>query len=168
MQGVSGGNIGWWLMNGGYSTMEDFSKLSEDSQLWYLQKLNKLPETATYINKKGQEIFLCHAGTRPDMTKRELQLMGIKDPYIWDRKHLHAPWPQDAKYDNKYIVHGHSPVQYVFQGIDGTSILNYSHGHKFDLDLASFDTCRIALFDLDELKVEKYFFDEKTFKETAT
>lgn len=38
-------------------------------------------------------------------------------------------------------------------------ILNYADGHKFDLDLASFQTERVALFDLDELKVEKYFYD---------
>ena len=150
-------NYSWWTMNGGTQTIKGFLKLEEPSQRWLLKKLENLPETATYINKGGQEIFLCHAGTRPDMTKRELQLMGIKDPYIWDRKHLHAPWPQDEKYDNKYIVHGHSPVKYVCKGVDGTSILNYSRGHKFDLDLASFYTRRIALFDLDTLTVEKYF-----------
>ena len=160
-------NYSWWTMNGGVQTIKDFLNLEEPSQRWFLKKLENLPETATYINKSGQEIFLCHAGTRPDMTKRELQLMGIKDPYIWDRKHLHAPWPQDEKYDNKYIVHGHSPVQYVFQGIDGTSILNYAHGHKFDLDLASFDTCRVALFDLDTLTVEKYFEDKDTWENTC-
>lgn len=161
-------NYQWWLINGGFQTIKDFLELEEPSQNWFIKKLENLPKTATYINKNGQEIFLCHAGTRPDRTERELKLMGIKDPYIWDRKHLYAPWPQDEKYDNKYIVHGHSPVQYAFKGMDGTSILNYSNGHKFDLDLASFNTCRIALFDLDELKVEKYFFDEKIFKETIT
>ena len=151
-------NHSWWVMNGGSQTIKDFLKLSEPSQNWFIKKLENLPKTTTYINKNGQEIFLCHAGTRPDRTERELELMGIKDPYIWDRKHLHVPWPQDAKYDNKYIVHGHSPVQYIWKDMDGAAILNYSHRHKFDLDLASFDTCRIALFDLDELKVEKYFF----------
>lgn len=150
-------NYSGWIQNGGFQTIEDFLELEESSQNWFIKKLENLPKTATYINKNGQEIFLCHAGTRPDRTERELELMGIKDPYIWDRKHLHAPWPQDEKYDNKYIVHGHSPVKYVCKGVDGTSILNYSSGHKFDLDLASFYTRRIALFDLDTLTVEKYF-----------
>ena len=43
----------------------------------------------------------------------------------------------------------------------------YADGHKFDLDIGSFESCKIALFNLDTLEVEKYFYDDKTFKETC-
>lgn len=156
-------NISWWYQNGGLATMEDFQCLDLASKEWYLKKLRELEETAIYVNKKGQNIFLSHAGTSIERTKRELQLMGRGNaPYLWDREHFLHPWPQDEQYDNWYVVHGHSPVIYVQhrKGMKLTNeILEYDGGHKFDLDLGSFDTYKIALFDLDELKVEKYFYD---------
>ena len=38
--------------------------------------------------------------------------------------------------------------------------ITYCQGHKIDLDVASFDTGCIVLFDLDEMKVAQKFYCE--------
>ena len=159
-------NYSWWLMNGGGQTAEDFLKMPQESQEWLIKKLNSLPDHMWYTNEKGQEIFLSHAGTDLNHTKHELELMGRKDPYIWDRKHIGPDWPQEEKYVNQYVVHGHTPVQGLLK--DGTvKVVKYAKGHKIDLDLGSFASCKIALFDLDKMEVAKFFYDEETFKTTC-
>lgn len=166
LEGVTD-NIGWWLSNGGQPTLDTFLKLPDDQQQWLLDKIKGLPKTMTYVNKDGKEIFLSHAGGRPDLTEYQMELLGhAKDPYIWDRKHINCPWPRNIKYEDVYMIHGHTPVQIITHKND-CSILNYCDGHKFDIDLASFASCKTALFNLDTLEVEKYFFDEKMFKETC-
>ena len=153
----------WWTENGGTPTWKSLKKCSDDSKMWYVKKINAMPESLIYTNTKGQKIFLSHAGTSIEKSKRELQLMGRgNDPYIWDRKHYIYPWPQDSKYDNWFVVHGHTPVQILKteMGIALTDTHKYDNEHKIDLDLASSDTNIVALFDLDEMRVEKYFFGE--------
>lgn len=159
-------NYSWWLMNGGAQTAEDFLKLPLLSQEWIVEKLNALPDHMWYTNKKGQEIFLSHAGTDLIYSKRDLELMGRKDPYIWDRKHIGPSWPQEPEYENKYVVHGHTPVQNLLR--DGTvRVVKYAHGHKIDLDFGSFQSCTAVLFDLDEMEVAKVFYDKGTFETTC-
>lgn len=160
-------NYNWWLLNGGYQTAQDFLEMEPLSQEWLVKKLNALPDHMWYTNKDGKEIFLSHAGTDLNYSKRDLQLMGRKDPYIWDRKHIGPEWPQEEEYANKYVVHGHTPVQ-LLRGSDVMDAAYYAHGHKIDLDFGSFDSCMAALFDLDEMKVVKVFLDEESFKTTCT
>lgn len=160
------GGIPDWQMNGGAPTISKFEKMHPMSQEQLIRKMNNLPTSMWYTNTKGQEIFLCHAGTQIEYSERELQLRGRgSDPYLWDRKHIRFDWPLAAEYQNKYVVHGHTPVQCL--GWDKEEIYVYADDHKFDLDLGSFMSCKIALFDLDTLEVAKYFYDEKTFKETC-
>ena len=154
----------WWVYNGGKPTWESLQRCSDDSKMWYVRKINAMPESLIYTNTKGQKIFLSHAGTSIEKSKRELQLMGRgNDPYLWDRKHFLYPWPQDKEFENWFVVHGHTPVQILTKelNIKLKGICEYNNGHKFDLDLASSDTNIVALFDLDELKVEKYFIGEQ-------
>ena len=154
----------WWVYNGGKPTWESLQRCSNDSKMWYVRKINAMPESLIYTNTKGQKIFLSHAGTSINKSKRELQLMGRGDnPYLWDRKHFLYPWPQDKEFENWFVVHGHTPVQILTKelNIKLKGICEYNNEHKFDLDLASSDTNIVALFDLDELKVEKYFIGEQ-------
>ena len=154
----------WWVYNGGKPTWESLQRCSDDSKMWYVRKINSMPESLIYTNTKGQKIFLSHAGTSINKSKRELQLMSRGDnPYLWDRKHFLYPWPQDKEFENWFVVHGHTPVQILTKelNIKLKGVCEYNNGHKFDLDLASSDTNIVALFDLDELKVEKYFIGEQ-------
>jgi len=167
-------DINLWLMNGGKPTIDAFKSLSEPSQCWYIRKIRSLPDVALYTNPKGQTIILSHAGIDPDdMDNKQPNRYG-ESPWQWDRDHFYSKWNPDPKYNNTYIVHGHTPVPHVIAKLNEMDrfmdrpprytswdykILNYADGHKFDLDLASFQTERVALFDLDELKVEKYFYD---------
>lgn len=164
------GNLMWWIGNGGEQTLKDFQKLSYESQLWFLTRLDRLPQTYTFINNKEQTIFLSHAGTSPQFSEQQLRAYGHgHDPYLWDRKHFKYTWPQDEKFKNYFVIHGHTPVPYmaydwgleVDVDIDGQwNILTYEEGHKINLDLLSCETNKIALFDLDEMKVARYFYGE--------
>lgn len=156
-----------WLCNGGYDTMKAFTRLTREEQNWFLTEVHKLQDTDIYINKSDKVVHLCHAGTDPAYDKYELMTFGNMNPYTWDRKHFFRPWAEDL--EDWYIVHGHTPVQHLWKERVVKSygrmvndkpypnIANYADGHKFDLDLGSFNSHTVALFDLDELKVEKYF-----------
>ena len=161
---VAGGhyrNTPLWGMNGGFQTLRDFEKLSEDSQLWYIRKIAKLPLVEFYINKKGQTILLSHAGYTPTL---EPTGKNITD-YLWDREHIYDEWPPG--YENTFIIHGHTPVDIIrkdlqilrqkFKQDTLISPITYCDDHKICLDVASFDNKSIVLFDLDELKVECIF-----------
>lgn len=158
-------NMFWWASNGGGLTWETLSKYSEDSQLYYVRKLNSLPDHAWYESPKGHKVFLTHAGTDLKYTERELVMMGRKDPYIWDRKHFFAPHPADMP--DVYQVHGHTPVQILreeyrfFEPQTKTKVITevfqYCDGHKFDIDMCSFASGRTALIDLDTFEV--IYFD---------
>lgn len=164
-------NLSWWYMNGGQETCNDFMKLSYESQLWFINRLNALPDHLTIKNAKGQTIFLSHAGTALDYEDWELKCIKGGNPYLWDRKHIHRAWPRDEQYKDWFMVHGHTPCPILIREFNNTrafsgekslpynsiDIINYCDGHKFDLDLMSFASNKVALFDLDELKVEKYF-----------
>ena len=166
-----------WKINGGNITLRDYKHLPEISKHWYLRKISNMPDYVTYTNIRGQNIILSHAGVNPwDMyeasNKRE------ESPWQWNRTHFYRDWSSDSKWDNTYVIHGHTPVQYLISALNDVNrfkdssqqyiwneeILNYADGHKFDLDLGSFQIGKIALFDLDELKVEKYFYDLEVYK----
>lgn len=167
---VAGGHYGntpLWRMNGGFQTLQDFEKLSEDSQLWYIRKIAKLPLVKSYINKKGQTILLSHAGHTPTLEPAGKKITD----YLWDRDHiLNDWWPEEGEYEEVYIVHGHTPIQSLRRRLHSTyqpftqhgmiGPITYCHGHKICLDVASFDTGCAVLFDLDEMEVAKTFYCE--------
>lgn len=164
-------NLLWWAQNGGRETYEQLVTLSVEELTKLYRTIEVLPDHLTIENTKGQTILLSHAGTSPDYTTADLLLVKGEAHYLWDRKHVMRPWPQDDKFKDLYIVHGHTPCMYMLKQFnnwrafcgeeyisnDKIEIVKYADGHKFNLDLGSFMTNKIALFDLDELKVEKYF-----------
>lgn len=149
-------------LNGGNSTIKDFEKLSDDSSLRLIHKLENLPKEIEYINPDGIRIIMNHSGynqKQPILNKKE-------DPYIWNRSQITCPWKGDNK---TLIVHGHTPTPFLIQKLNETgnffevpkdvkdiSVINYCNGHKLDIDLGSFETGKAALLDLDTLKVQ-YF-----------
>lgn len=155
------------LYNGGEKTYEDFMQMDYMDQQRLIDRLKILPNQLEYINTKGQRIILNHSGSTPesyDKWEKSLFKKGT-NLYTWDRHHFHREWDGD---DNTIVVHGHTPVPHVITSIDPTGkiygeqieadeVFRYCDGHKIDLDICSALTKKIALFDLDELKVEKYF-----------
>lgn len=145
--------------NGGYKTLMDFRKiLSKDKQKEIKDKLSNLPFQTIYQNKKGYTIYLTHAGCDPEQIGNNTEKNAI-----WNRQHLLTEkWNNNFDYQWLYIVHGHTPVQalpYLYGfGNDNIEILRYCENHKIDLDLASFQSGKIALLDLDTLE-PIYFVD---------
>lgn len=161
------GNTHLWRMNGGHMTINDFSKLSEDSQLYYLNKIQHLPLKVTYQNKKGQIILLSHAGFTPGLEPTKI------DEMLWDRDHIYDEWPQEEEYKDVFIVHGHTPIFHLATclnlkvDLDEREIwepITYADGHKIALDMGTALSGKAVLFDLDEMKVEKRFYDENILK----
>lgn len=151
-----------WVNNGGKSCFTALQYAPTERVMKYLSAIKRMPERIDLENEKGQRIILTHAGISPWYSEEDMRLMGRKYAYIWDRKHLHDYHGHFDKeeYKNTYIIHGHTPVEYLksLWGCDTTTeeketIAIYAYGHKIDLDLASFVTGRAALFDLDTFEV---------------
>ena len=173
-----------WFSNGGINTITDkegkridFNKLKS-----YLPKIRNLSCIAEiYDSPEGHSVILEHAGYTPCIPSHRRH-----DP-LWDRDHFNDPWnvflEEDDFIENTYMVHGHTPVQYLkyeygyrnqpkltskdfenkrcwFEnGIcDKPEIIRYCEGHKFDIDLCTISSKRIALLDLDTF--ETIYFDE--------
>ena len=162
-------NMAWWYSNGGNSTYDkELSLLDEDSQLYYAQRLAKLPETAWYKSPLGHTVFLSHAGTDLDLTKDDLRIMGRQDAYLWDRKHIGCGAPI-GKHKGVFQVHGHTPVisdKFCGYNKDMKIETLFYDNHKYCIDMGAFDTCKTALIDLDTFET-KYFYDEETLKTTV-
>lgn len=169
-----------WFQNGGEITYKDFCKMTRKdfkTQIW--EKIIRMPISAEYFSPLGHKVILEHAGYTPGIRFRS------HDP-LWDRNHFHDKW--DEEYPNTYLVHGHTPVQYLryeygyesqpqqekedlehkydwfvcdvdIQGsIPKPEVIRYAEGHKFDIDLCTIVSGRVALLDLDTF--ETIYFDE--------
>lgn len=161
-----------WESNGAKNTIKAFKKLSKSKQWQLINKIKELPTYAKYINTKGDKIFLCHAGCRPDAkeevsTKTEIPT----NNYIWDRLHIYdLHWKGK---DNEYCVHGHTPIEYIYYFLNSAErslpqsrfeIFKYCDNHKIDIDLGSFETHKTCLLNLDTFK-PIYFKDRTISKE---
>lgn len=150
-----------WRINGGKKSMVDFETLSLIDQEYLIKKISKLPYKLTYANKKNQQILLSHAGFTPGLEPKKIT------DYCWDRDHELDDWPKEEEYQSTFIVHGHTPAPYMQIDYDIPVTLDkyeifepviYANGHKINLDLGSFVSKKISLFDLDELKIVKSFY----------
>jgi len=163
------------LANGGQATQEDLLPGSHIEWEWYLRQLENLPEIITVTSQNtGKIVCLSHAGCDPidignnTFKNKFNQPLHDKDGpnlWLWNREHLIQPWPQESRFENLYIIHGHTPVPalgYIscidYPDPDKTKeIFIYADGHKIDLDLLSFQTKKAVLYNLDNMEVEKYF-----------
>ena len=159
--------IGLWTCsnNGGKPTYEALKAMNREDRVQLIDKVKKLPLYIAYENKRGQLIYLSHAGFTPWEN-----MYFFEDDLLWDRNHFYEDWPQEKQYENVYVVHGHTPAivvayrlgQEIDKDIDEDfNIFTYADGHKICLDLASCDSKKIALYDLDEMKIEAYFYGKK-------
>ena len=133
------------MINGGEPTWNAW--IDNGAKAGYINVLNKLPLTAKFKNEQGINIILCHAGYTPLENK-----FITEQDMIWSRDHLYDPWPED--YQNLVIIHGHTPIQYLYQAFEIDKKYSpkedgsfwYSENHKIDIDCGSYSTnCAIAL-----------------------
>ena len=138
----------WTLSNGGSSTWNSIRTLSDEVLLQIVARLRKLPCEAVYVNKKGQTVYMNHAGIPPMFRegKSEWDLIWNrkyyyeKKPDFWDKENWNPEW------DNSYLVHGHTPIK------RDIGILKYSDGHCFNLDIGAVWRNKTVLLDLDTFK----------------
>lgn len=167
-----------WYQNGGEVTENAFDKRTEQEQKKIVKFLSEAP--IKWCFRFGKKIILLeHAGYTPTWEHK------YKHDPLWDRDHFIEPWPEDK--ENTYIVHGHTPVQYLkfefdYCGKDAQgsldeemeikrqwyengiidwkpTILRYCDGHKFDIDMGAISSNRVALLDLDTF--EEHYFDKE-------
>ena len=122
------------------------------------KKINDLPQ---YINIviNGKEFKMSHAGYTPNLNLEEL----IEDgDLLWDRSHFEEGWPNEEKYKNVYILHGHTPIPNLIKCNPydfPIGVYWYNNGHKADLDQLSIISHKTVLLNLETLK--EYIIDEE-------
>ena len=149
-------NHSLWMYNGGEPTLKDFNK-EEDKEEW-IKKINDLPQ---YINIviNGKEFKMSHAGYTPNLNPEELIKYG---DLLWDRNHFEEEWPNEEKYKNVYILHGHTPIPNLIKCNPydfPIGVYWYNNGHKADLDQLSIISHKTVLLNLETLK--EYIIDEE-------
>ena len=147
--------------NGGGYTMEYFLAENYGKEFTndWLEFFSNLPTSAVYESAKGT-IFMSHSGyidwhpyVRRDYKTRNL---------LWSREHFNFPWDNSQEqYD--YVVHGHTPIPYVMEDVEGIEPESwefgaywYADGHKCCIDNGCFYTATTCLLDLNT-------FDEHIF-----
>ena len=145
-----------------------------ETKMEFCRKISKMPERVDLTTADGKTIILSHAGCDPWVTDEWARLWGIKDRYIWDRKHIHSS-PMDFKEDewkNTYVIHGHTPVlcsefcgdpDVTLPGHEKVKAITYADGHKICLDLCTIITKEAVLFNLDTF--EEIYFTEEGIRE---
>lgn len=168
-----------WYQNGGDKTASAFWSMTKEEVFKIKNKIDKMLTKAVYP-ANNHYIILEHAGYTPwEVPYR------FHDP-LWDREHFYDRWTNNPEYKNIYIIHGHTPVQYMRYSFGYTdkepltkeemlakerffngnkedheykpTILKYCNGHKIDIDLCSIYSKRAVLLNLETF--EEIYFDE--------
>lgn len=145
-----------WITQGGNTTLDGLL-LESDKELARLYfAIQKLPTRALYTNAKGEDIYLSHSGYYSPIKQNKIDKYhyeSFDEADMWDRQVVqHTNW--SPKHPNAYVIHGHSPVQVFFKREEPVV---YCGGHRVDLDVGSYVTNTIYLYDLDERKIEAVF-----------
>jgi len=138
-----------WFENGGMATWESINE-DKELALQIVTEFQNLPTNITYTFEH-YSVVCDHCGFTPN------------SPYqkFWDREHFHDKWDDDYYDQGIYIVHGHTPVQYLIDnlGLPRTKelkIARYADCHKIDIDLGCFASHKTALLNLKTL-IPTYF-----------
>lgn len=138
-----------WIYNGGEPTIKAMNAdtYEEWDRVFSWIKENTIYDVVEITNENNDIILLSHTGCSQ-----------IKFS-LWDRHHLSNEWRGE---DNVYIIHGHTPVQYMpdfvyEENMKDTKAFWYAEGHKVCIDPGSFISNETILFNLDT-------FEELIFK----
>ena len=70
---------------------------------------------------------------------------------IWDRDSIDLDWPNEDKFKDIYMIHGHTPCGYLSKDWKPEyGPIFYQDGHKIDIDCGTAITKSAFLFDLDD------------------
>ena len=173
-----------WFQNGGDVTWEVLKNKNKEEILEYQTKIKNMYYNCIYQSPNGHWVILSHAGFTPFCNREPRD----NNP-LWNRSHFVDKWDEGGEYGelepkDTYLVHGHTPVQYLrfeygyrdktnlstkemkhkndwYKGRDliTPKIIRYCDAHKFDIDMCTIVSKRVALLDLDTFK-EIYFEEE--------
>lgn len=152
-----------WDKNGGKETRKNLQEknLSYLEKMEYIYKIKDMPTFRVYKNEREEIFLLTHAGFTPTKEYWNLNLFEQEYSNLWNRKHITERWPQDAVNENKFVIHGHTPIPYMFQLIPGIQDpVFYCGGHKVNLDTGAFSSNIAILYNLDKNDIEIYFKGE--------
>ena len=181
-----GMSSGHWYQNGGARTLEAMETLSVEVINGLISKLNRLPDEVVYQSSAGHTVICEHAGYSPfDMPHRSHDPQWDREHFhdTWDGGFTR----NIGSAESTYLVHGHTPVQYLQYdyGYAGQppmtkedmwakrhilyateqwpvpEVIRYYDGHKFDIDMCTIATDRIALLDLDTFETTYFDTDKK-------
>ena len=157
-----------WFYNGAKPTWESIQNSSQEDYAKIMKQIEDMP-ILVKVTLNNRDLYLCHSGSnmstiRTFIGKETLQTTTTmkyhRNLLIWDRKHINnKKWGGE---DNEYIIHGHTPVNYMFDAHNkGEHIEKYCQNHKICLDLGAHIWGRACLFNLETLEVEKYFSEKE-------
>jgi len=173
-----------WLQNGGSKTAKDFYYMTKEEVYAIKDAIDKMPTELRYTSPIGHTVIMEHAGYTPfDIPHRSHDPLWDRE-HFYDKWISGSGASEMVR--NTYLIHGHTPVQYLkytygYEGqgqltkeemkskstwyLDGSkpipapTIIRYCDGHKFDIDLCTIVSDRIALLDLDTF--EEIYFDKE-------
>lgn len=175
-----------WTSNGGRHTYKDFEFMTINEIYDIREKIKKMPEKVTYSSPAGHKVILEHAGYSPFITPHRTH-DPLWDRKHFHDEWSDGYWGyKEYNPENTYLVHGHTPVQYLKyeygykdqppktkeeimeahcwnryqeEACPLPTIIRYCDGHKFDIDMCTIISGRVALLDLDTF--EEIYFDEE-------
>jgi serine/threonine protein phosphatase 1 len=160
-----------WNKNGGDTTRANMQNVSHEEKMKYIEKIKNMSTMEVYKNQYDEIFLLTHAGCTPHKEYWNLPTEAWSYVNMWSRKHFSDPWPQDKINEHKYVIHGHTPVQFLYRYFsdvgpsDGLPI-KYCNGHKIDLDSGAFSSNIATLYNLDFNYIEMIFrgdFEDEYF-----
>ena len=174
-----------WYQNGGDKTAQDFWKMTKEEVYAIKEAVDEMPTELIYTSPAGHTVIMEHAGYTPfNLPHRSHDPLWDRE-HFYDKWNT-GYYPNKVLDPNKtYLVHGHTPVQYLkfMYGYNGEklltkeemeqkqewlhshkmkfdwkpTILRYCDNHKFDIDLCTIVSNRVALLDLNTF--EEIYFD---------
>ena len=173
-----------WFSNGGTKTAQAFYNMTIQEIHDIRAKIKTMPTKVEYQSPAGHNVILEHAGYSPFITPHRTHDPVWDRKHFHDE--WYGNWgDRDVDPAKVYLVHGHTPVQYLQyeygykdqpqktkedheaarnwlhyreELCPKPTIIRYCDGHKFDIDLCTIVSNRVALLDLDTFEV-KYFDD---------
>lgn len=145
--------LDFWLKNGGTPTIENLAILPDEKFDWLLDKIKQMPYYIFYKN-----IYMSHSGYYCDLDKKsKIDQNWYKLQLLENRDHIGRDLIKPENID--YIIHGHTPVQYIAQYL--RELINpakiepkFYDNFKIGLDLCSIASGKAALINLDTLEIK--------------
>lgn len=177
-----------WLSNGGDITSQSLEKMTKEEVYAIKEAVNKMPTEIEYTSPTGHKIIMEHAGYTPFGIPNKTH-DPLWDRSHFHDKWSNKEEQSNPEINKTYLIHGHTPTAYLkyyygynnmpkitkrdniekrqfFKNIvlDGEEIIKpevicYCDGHKFDVDLCTVVSGRIALIDLDTFEI--IYFDKE-------